>query len=143
MASQDKYKIPVPASTWGSFGAFLRQLRFQRNLSLREVAAIAGMDQAHLSKAELGQRFPTARQTMALARFFQHDAVEFEARCIAEKFRQRHGGSAAALRAVLILQGDETMEAREPIKASSRPPPLPIEDDPVEDSPRVIILHAD
>jgi transcriptional regulator with XRE-family HTH domain len=44
----------------------------EKNLALREVAAAAGMDQAHLSKAELGQRLPTEEQVKALAVLLQN-----------------------------------------------------------------------
>jgi HTH-type transcriptional regulator, competence development regulator len=85
------------------FGAWLRQLREERGLPLRTVAAAAEMDQAHLSKVELGQRLPTAGQTSAIAKFFKIDPIQMDARRIAEKFRMQHGSTAAAAQALLIL----------------------------------------
>lgn len=118
-----------------SFGYFLRQLREQRGLPLREVAAAVEMDQAHLSKAELGQRLPTATQTEALARFFRQDPVEWEARRITQKFRQDHSGNPAAARAVLMLQGG---------RHSIQPKSTSMEAGPAEPPDNsVIILHAD
>ncbi len=66
-------------------GEWLRELRQQQNLALREVAAVVGMDQAHLSKAELGQRLPTEEQIRALAKLFKIKPAEMEARRLAEK----------------------------------------------------------
>jgi len=50
------------------------------------VAAAAGMDVAHLSKIELGQRTPTEEQALKLAKFFGVPAKEMLARWIAERF---------------------------------------------------------
>lgn len=135
----------------------MRDLRAQRGLTLREVAAAVGMDQAHLSKAELGQRLPTPAQVDALARFFRQDRMEFEAHCIAEKFRRRHAGSAAALHAIRLLHGEqargETFAAnasgRRPMKkarpaAATPVPPEPSEAESISDeNPGVVVLHAD
>lgn len=85
------------------FGTWLRQLREQRAVPLRTVAAAAEMDQAHLSKVELGQRLPTAAQTSEIARFFGIDVIQMDARRIAEKFRMEHGSTPAASQALLIL----------------------------------------
>ena len=71
---------------------------------LRTVAAAADMDQASLSKIELGQRFPTEEQTKMLAKFFGVDETEALARRMASKFQ--HDGErtpGAVLKAVQIL----------------------------------------
>jgi transcriptional regulator with XRE-family HTH domain len=121
-----------------SFGRFLRRLREQRALPLRAVAAATGMDQAHLSKAELGQRLPTAAQTAALARFFQHDPVEWEARRIAQKFRQDHSDNPAAARAVLLLHAGDNPEnvLSTAVQATAVEQPSPADHS-------VMILHTD
>ena len=85
------------------FGEWLRQLREERKLPLRAVAAAAEMDQAHLSKAELCQRLLTAEQVATIARFFKVDGTEMEAHRIAEKFRMEHADNPAALQALQIL----------------------------------------
>lgn len=92
------YKVAVL-----SFGEWLRQLREEKELPLRAVAAAAEMDQAHLSKAELGQRVLTADQAVAIAKFFKVDANEMEARRIAEKFRMDHADNPAVAQALQIL----------------------------------------
>ena len=85
------------------FGEWLRQLREERKLPLRAVAAAAKMDQAHLSKAELCQRMLTAEQVAAIAKFFKEDGTEMEARRIAEKFRMEHADNPAVLQALQIM----------------------------------------
>jgi transcriptional regulator with XRE-family HTH domain len=84
-------------------GEWLRQLREQRELPLREVADAAGMDLAHLHKIEQGQRVPTEEQAAHLAKFFKLDETETQARRIAEKFRQEFGDNPAAADAIGIL----------------------------------------
>jgi len=79
-------------------------MREKRNLPLRAVAAEANMDQAHLSKVELGRRLLTAEHALAIAKFFKVDATEMEARRIAEKFRMENADNPAAVQAVQILQ---------------------------------------
>lgn len=102
-------------------GEWLRQLRQGKNLALREVAAAAEMDQAHLSKAELGQRLPTAEQVTKLAKFFKVDATLMEAKRVAEKVMQDIAASPAAEHALSILRGDPPQMA----KPSNRKPRKP------------------
>ncbi len=96
------------------------------------------MDQAHLSKAELGQRLPTATQTEALARFFRQEPLEWEARRIAQKFRQDHSGNPAAVRAVLMLHTSRTAE--DPASAAI---PTTLDKPPPQAGSGVMVLHAD
>jgi transcriptional regulator with XRE-family HTH domain len=88
------------------FGEWLRGLREAQELPLRVVAAAAEMDQAHLSKVELGQRLLTAEQAAAIAKFFDIDANEIEARRIVEKFRLEHADNPAAEQAIYMLHED-------------------------------------
>lgn len=167
LASQNKSKKGRSTPS-ASFGGYLRDLRARREFTLREVAAAVGMDQAHLSKAELGQRLPTPAQANALARFFGQDPVEFEAHWIAEKFRRRHAGSASALHAIRLLHseqhpgeaamasgGGRTSLKKKPAKkarptgAEASPPaqplptPEPAAESIPENSPGVTVLHLD
>jgi transcriptional regulator with XRE-family HTH domain len=100
MARQKKTGYSATPQT---FGEWLREMRDQKNVPLRVVAAAAEMDQAHLSKVELGHRVPTDRQATALARYFGVDSHEMEARRIAEKFRQDFADNPAAGTAVQML----------------------------------------
>ena len=88
------------------FGEWLRGLREAKDLPLRAVAAAAQMDQAHLSKVELGQRLLTAGQAAAIAKFFALDTNEVEARRIVEKFRLEHADNPAAEQAINMLHED-------------------------------------
>jgi len=88
------------------FGEWLRGLREAKELPLRVIAAAAEMDQAHLSKVELGQRLLTAEQATAIAKFFGLDANEIEARRIVEKFRLEHADNPAAEQAIHMLYED-------------------------------------
>jgi transcriptional regulator with XRE-family HTH domain len=103
MASQRKtiplYRQPRP----NRLGTWLRELRQNKELALREVAAAVEMDQAHLSKVELGQRVPTDKQAAALARYFSIDPHQVEARRIAEKFCNDYSGNSAVATAIQIL----------------------------------------
>ena len=86
-----------------SLGEWLRAMRLAKKLPGRAVAAAVEMDQAYLSKVELGQRLPTKEQTLALAKFYGQKPDLMEARRIAEKFRVEHANNPAALQALQIL----------------------------------------
>jgi transcriptional regulator with XRE-family HTH domain len=100
MARPKKTGYAAPTQT---FGEWLRQMRDEKGVPLRVVAAAADMDQAHLSKIELGHRIPTEKQAVALARYFGLDSYEIEARRIAEKFHQDFADNPAAGKAVQML----------------------------------------
>jgi len=100
MARQKKTGYAAPAQT---FGGWLREMRERKYVPLRVVAAAADMDQAHLSKVELGHRVPTEKQAAALARYFGVHPHDMEARRIAERFRQDFADNPAAVKAVQIL----------------------------------------
>ncbi|NJK90498.1 MAG: helix-turn-helix domain-containing protein [Blastochloris sp.] len=51
-----------------SFGSKLRQLREEKNISLRELAKRIGVSGAFLSDIELGRRFPSADKLEFLAK---------------------------------------------------------------------------
>ncbi len=87
-------------------GEWLRGLREQRDLALREVAEAADMDLTHLHKIELGQRLPTQEQTRSLAKFFRQDEKETQARRIVERFRQEFEDHPAARDAIMMLAED-------------------------------------
>lgn len=88
------------------FGEWLRSIRESKQVPLRVVAAAAEMDQAHLSKVELGQRLLTTEQANAIAKYFEIDPNEVEARRIVERFRLEHADNPAAEQAVNMLHED-------------------------------------
>ena len=87
-----------------SLGAWLRQLRQSRYLPIRAVAAEAGMDTAHLSKIELGQRLPTEEQTKTLARIFNIPREDLAAKRIAEQFWRNHQRKPGAKKAAALIK---------------------------------------
>ncbi len=99
MARPDRAK----KSAFESLGPWLRRLRKKKGVPLRTVAAAAQMDQAHLSKIELGRRVPTRRQADALARYFDLERRGFGARRIAAKFQTDFAGNPAAGLAIKLL----------------------------------------
>ena len=99
--SKSRYSEPAPRPV--RLGEWLRRLREERDLALREVAEATGMDLAHLQKIELGQRLPTEEQTARLAKFFKLDETETQARRIAEKFQHEFAEHPAAKEAIGIL----------------------------------------
>lgn len=101
MARQPKANTTYTAQR---LGEWLRSMRESKRLPLRVVAAAAEMDQAHLSKVELGQRMLTTDQANAIANFFSVDAKEMEARRIAEKFRFEYANNPAAEQAIHMIQ---------------------------------------
>jgi transcriptional regulator with XRE-family HTH domain len=101
-----RQKRAIASAASQRFGEWLRSLREANELPLRVVAAAAEMDQAHLSKVELGQRLLTSEQAAAISRFFHLDATEIEARRIVEKFRLEHADNPAAEQAIHMLHED-------------------------------------
>lgn len=101
-----RQKKAIYTATSHRFGEWLRSLREAKELPLRVVAAAAEMDQAHLSKVELGQRLLTAEQAASIAKFFNIDATEIEARRIVERFRIEHADNPAAEQAIHMLHED-------------------------------------
>lgn len=93
----------TPLGAAPRLGEWLRNMRESKQLPLRVVAAAAEMDQAHLSKVELGQRMLTTDQANAIARFFSVNANEMEARRIVEKFRFDYANNPAAEQAIHML----------------------------------------
>jgi len=104
MASRKKAFTLYRQSQPVRLGDWLRGLRLKKGLALREVAAAVMMDQAHLSKAELGQRIPTRDQVARLAAFFNVPPDQMEGRRVAEKVMQEIAASPAAEHALSILR---------------------------------------
>jgi transcriptional regulator with XRE-family HTH domain len=86
-----------------SLGGWFRQARIARHLPIRAVAAAADMDQALLSKVELGQRLPTEEQASSIAKFLGIDETKVIGRLFAERFIRQHKDSPAAAREAIII----------------------------------------
>ena len=68
-----------------SIGEILSELRGEKELLLREVAAAIEIDQALYSKIERGERFPTREQVIKLAKFFKTDKNELIVAWLSDK----------------------------------------------------------
>ncbi|MFA5057135.1 MAG: helix-turn-helix transcriptional regulator [Opitutaceae bacterium] len=77
------------------FGPWLRQLRESKERMLRELAAVAAMDQSHLGKVERGQRLPKDEQAMAMARFLDVPVADMRARLVAARLLKACAGDHA------------------------------------------------
>lgn len=56
-----------------SFGEQLRTLREQKNMSLRDVASVIGIDTSLLGKIERNERRATKEQIKLIAKFFKYN----------------------------------------------------------------------
>lgn len=68
-----------------SFGGHLRELREEKNMLLRELAAAVQMDTALLSKIERGKRKARKEQVTVFAEALQADHKELYKKWLAEK----------------------------------------------------------
>ena len=89
-----------------SLGAWFRQARNERELPIRAVAAAAEMDQALLSKIELGQRLPTEEQASRIANYLGIDGTKVIGRLFAERFIRDHKDSPAAAQEAINILGE-------------------------------------
>ncbi len=68
-----------------TLGNLLRELREQRNLLIREVAASISLDQTLLSKIERDERNPTQEQLNSFCKFYKESADEIETLWLSDK----------------------------------------------------------
>lgn len=78
-----------------SFGAWLRQLREEKGLPQRTVAAAAAMDSSHYGKVESDKRPFTEEQLIAVARFLSLPEAEMRRRWAAAELLKLCGGDHA------------------------------------------------
>lgn len=90
--------------TGKTIGCWLRQLREERRLPLRTVAAAVEIDSTLLSHIERGTRLPTPAQSENLAAYFNLPKEEFEAIRLAEKFFRENQDNPAAIRAAELIR---------------------------------------
>jgi len=84
-------------------GDWLRHEREARNLTLAAVAEAVEMDLSLVHKIEKGKRYLTERQAARLARLFEADPADIEARRVAEEIHHYYGGNPATPMALQIL----------------------------------------
>lgn len=103
-----------------TFATWLRNLREQRDVPLRIVAAAADLDSTLLSKIELGDRLPTDAQADALARYYKIPADEMRRRVVAGRILQQFGDDPALHDAISIVREEAGPSA------SPMPSPKPV-----------------
>ena len=96
MASHEQASIPLATQ----FGGWLRQLREEKSLAQRSVAAAADMDASHYGKVESGKRFLTEAQMAAVARLLDQPEPEVRRRMAAAQLVELCGGDASLARDV-------------------------------------------
>jgi len=87
-----------------TLGQWLRKERCRRGKTLSKVAKSIGMQTAHLSKLERGDRPATPNQAAALAVYFEFDTRLVEARRIADLFMRENAYNPATLTAIGLLE---------------------------------------
>jgi predicted nucleotidyltransferase len=99
-----------------TFGETIRNLREEKSLPLRTVAAYLDIDQAILSKVERGIRKSTRLQVVSLAAYYEVDSDDLLASWLADKVLGELENEDMALRALkvaeeIVLYGNkETLE---------------------------------
>lgn len=87
-----------------SFGETIRKLRLQQNVPLRVVAAAVEIDSTHLSRLELGERFPTDEQIKRFSEYFQLPVDELAAQVIADRIIAAYGSEKVTARAADMVK---------------------------------------
>ena len=81
----------------------LKNAREQKNLKIREVAQILGIDQALISKFESGTRFPTREQIAKLSQLLNIDYDTLMVCWIKEKILNDYGSEPLVLKALSTI----------------------------------------
>ena len=87
-----------------SLGNSIRQLREDKALPLRTVAAFLDIDQAILSKIERGQRKPTREQVVKLAAYFKVKGNDLLAAWLSDKLVYELADETVALKALQMAE---------------------------------------
>lgn len=75
----------INSKEFQSGGDAIRQLRNNRNLPLRKIAALLDIDQSYLSKIERGEKMPTNEQVIKLANIFNVDEENLLLKFLSDK----------------------------------------------------------
>ncbi len=87
-----------------SIGEIIRELREQKSLLLRQVAAEIEIDQALLSKIERNERMPTKDQVKRFAKFFGKDENELLIAFLSDKLVYEVRDEEVALKAMQVAE---------------------------------------
>ena len=85
-------------------GEIIRELREQKSLLLRQVAAEIEIDQALLSKIERNERMPTKDQVKRFAKFFGKDENELLIAFLSDKLVYEVQDEEVALKAMQVAE---------------------------------------
>ena len=87
-----------------SIGEIIKELREQKSLLLRQVAAEIEIDQALLSKIERNERMPTKEQVLRFAKFFGKDENELLVSFFSDKLVYEVRDEEVALKAMQVAE---------------------------------------
>jgi len=87
-----------------SFGDKIRQLREEKEVPLRTVAAYLDIDQAILSKIERGQRNPTRQQVIKLAQYYRVKETDLLVAWLSDKLVYELEDEVIALKALEVAE---------------------------------------
>jgi transcriptional regulator with XRE-family HTH domain len=87
-----------------SFGETIKNMREEKNLPLRKVAAYLDIDQATLSKFEHGTRMPKRDQVIQLATYFKADKKKLLVKWLAQKVVYEVEDDDLALEAMVVAE---------------------------------------
>lgn len=102
------------------FGILIRQLRENRALPLRTVAAYLDIDQAILSKMERGQRKASRDQVLKLAKYFKINVDELLIAWLSDKVIYEIENEDLALKALRVAEEKFSYKNKEQIATSSQ-----------------------
>ena len=85
-------------------GEIIRELREEKSLFLRQVAAEIEIDQALLSKIERNERMPTREQVKRFAHFFKTDENEMLVAYLSDKLVHELLNEEMALKAMHVAE---------------------------------------
>jgi transcriptional regulator with XRE-family HTH domain len=89
-----------------SFGEIIKNLREEKDLPLRKVAAYLDIDQAVLSKFEHGARMPKREQVIQMAQYFETDENKLLVKWLAQKVIYEIEDDELALEAMMIAEAN-------------------------------------
>lgn len=86
------------------FGAFIKSLRLEKSLLVKDVANAIGVDSTLVSRFETGSRMPTREQALLMAELFEVDHDDFITRWLGMKLYKELGNEPLALKALMVAE---------------------------------------
>lgn len=104
-------KIPLP--DLGDLGAYLREQRENAQMSLRQLADVAGVSNPYLSQIERGLKRPSAEILQQIAKGLKVSAESLYVRAGILDERSLHGGSAPGTDVLSAIAADPRLTDRQ------------------------------